>query len=170
MRTKIQNRLKELNEELARHLESMGHKSEEWYNSSTAEGKWSPCQLHRHLMLSEGLSAKYVAVKSQYPEKLEEAGLQEKVNLEQLNIYLNSTKKFDAPETVVPDNAPGSLSLTVDSWMQQRMELSGLIDSLDESLLSKSLYKHPFAGRLSLLGMLDFFHWHLQRHESQIRY
>jgi hypothetical protein len=40
---------------------------------------------------------------------------------------------------------------------------------LPDHLYDKEIYKHPFAGRLSLMGMVDFFEHHFRRHREQMR-
>jgi hypothetical protein len=46
--------------------------------------------------------------------------------------------------------------------------MKSYLEDLPEHIFDKELYKHPFAGRVTIRGMVDFFGGHLERHAKQI--
>ena len=57
---------------------------------------------------------------------------------------------------------------TAKKWKQQRLDMKNFLSQLPEDIYKKEVYKHPFAGRLTLNGMLKFFDSHFDRHHRQI--
>ena len=53
-------------------------------------------------------------------------------------------------------------------WKDNRAELQEFLDNLPSHLLKTELYKHPFAGKMSLKNMLVFFNLHFKRHRKQL--
>lgn len=139
-------------------------------NRSPAPDKWSVIQVMHHLMLSEQLSHRYVVKKLSFEPELKKAGIQAKGREWLVRSYLASPLKRKAPPMIARENLPAFASFwdTVKKWKTQRLELRDYLEDLDGNMMDKEIYKHPFAGRLSLPGMLRFFNAHFRRHRRQI--
>jgi len=147
----------------------------EVYNEETLQtpmepGVWSVMQVLSHILASERLSLKYIKKKLSFQPQLKNAGIAASLRLLLLRIYLMSPLKFKAPKGVRSEDLPpqGSLEEFRDTWFKERQELKEYIQGLNEDMLRKEIYKHPFVGRLSLTQMLIFFQFHFRRHEKQI--
>ena len=88
-----------------------------------------------------------------------------------MNAFNRSPLKRKAPKGVDETNFPKNVSFSQikEQWLAQRNELKTHLESLPTDLYNKQVYKHPFAGRLSLAGMLSFFDSHFDRHYRQIK-
>ena len=78
--------------------------------------------------------------------------------------------KFKAPKGVdrsaLPDESV--FETTRKQWEAQRQELRHYLSHLPEERFDRELYKHPFAGKMTLRQMLKFFGMHIKRHQKQI--
>jgi hypothetical protein len=101
---------------------------------------------------------------------LKKAGIKAAARELALNTYLSSPLKWKAPEAISGDNLPDHETFwkTVQKWKNQRVELREFLETVPDELLKKEIYKHPFVGRISIIGMLRFFDRHFNRHRKQI--
>jgi hypothetical protein len=53
-------------------------------------------------------------------------------------------------------------------WVQARKELAELLEMAPRDWQRRLVYRHAVAGRLTLVGMLEFFEQHFKRHQRQI--
>jgi hypothetical protein len=144
---------------------------DEVLNRKPGPGQWSALQNMHHLMISEQLSERYVRKKLSFNTPIPNAGIAGAVRIFLLNFYLHLPFKFKAPKIVgdeaLPDNT--TLEETLSAWRANRQSLRELLAGLPDGHIRKALYKHPFAGKLSLAEMLYFFEFHFRRHRNQIR-
>lgn len=170
MKKNISQRLQKLDKDLEKLFQDLSAYSNETLNRPPAPGKWSALQVMHHLLMAEGYAQRYVKKKLSFNPRLKKAGLGAQWRSFLLWLYLTAPFKFKAPPAVTGENLPAQTSLeeTKTLWLQQRRELQDLFESFPDELFSKSIYKHPFAGRLSLKGMLLFFQTHFNRHRKQI--
>jgi hypothetical protein len=168
---KLDKQLKKLDEKLTRLLHNLKVYSEDQLNRKPSENGWSIIQVMHHLMLAESGSIKYVRKKLSYNPELKNAGVKTALRELALNTYLNSPIKRKAPDAISGDNLPAHASFwkTAQEWKQQRLELREFLETMPPDLLKKEVYKHPFVGRLSIMGMLRFFENHFDRHNKQIK-
>lgn len=171
MNTNISKRLDNLNRLLEDLYAELKSHSEEVLNRRPGPGQWSVMQNMEHLLLSEHLSEKYVRKKLSYNPELPDSGFLGawRVLLLRMNEYLPF--KFKAPKAVGNEALPESSSLedTMNRWRANRASLREYLTGLPNEYFKKSIYRHPFAGLLSLSEMLDFFELHFRRHLKQIR-
>ena len=122
-------------------------------------------------MMSENYSLQYVKKKLSFNPELKNAGVKAAIRELALNTYLSSPFKWKAPEAISGDNLPDHETFwkTVQTWKNQRIELREFLETLPDELLKKEIYKHPFTGRISISGMLQFFNQHFNRHNKQIQ-
>lgn len=167
----IQDQLSELDYSLTRLLELLKEYTDAELNRAPAEDKWSPLQVMHHLMQSEKLSHSYIRKKSMADAAaLNKAGLVSGIRKSLLGIYLGAPFRFKAPEMVGDGNLPVESSFwpLAREWRNNRKALREFIDQLPPEYLDRQVYRHPFAGRMGVSGMLFFFQKHFDRHSKQI--
>lgn len=169
MTTSIAQRLDKLDASLKNLLKELEPYSEIKLNEKPNEQSWSVFQIMHHLMQSEYFSQAYVEKKLSFNPRLKKAGLVAGFRRVALNAYLASPLKLKAP-ALVGDNLPEYSTFweIAKKWKEQRMKLRNYLQELPEDLYDKEIYKHPFAGRLTLDGMLSFFQQHFDRHSNQM--
>lgn len=170
MHPSLSKRLQAVNqliEDLYTRLKTHSH---EQLNRKPGPGQWSVLQIMHHLIQAETLSERYVRKKLSFNPELKPAGLANAFRLFLVRINFVLPFKYKAPPGVGDDVLPDTSTLedTIQQWRKQRQSLSELLENLPEGYHAKALYKHPLAGKLSLVQMLDFFELHIQRHLGQI--
>lgn len=140
-------------------------------NANPKSGGWSAFQICHHLILSEFQSLAYVKKKLSYNPKLKTANMATKMRQKLLMTYLSTPMKFKAPKGVDTPALPyeSNWEQVEHEWENVRKELRAFLSILPAEMFEKEIYKHPFAGRLSLEGMLVFFEGHFDRHVKQIK-
>ena len=169
--SKLDLQLKSLDKKLNTLFKELKVYNEDQLNRKPKEGAWSVIQVLHHLLMSENGSLKYVKKKLSFNPELKKAGIKSGFREMVLNTYLGSPLKRKAPEAISGDNLPSHETFwkTVQLWKKHRIELREFIENVDEELLNKEVYKHPFVGRISISGMLRFFDRHFDRHNKQIK-
>lgn len=169
--SKLKQRLSNLDKKLNLLLEELKFYSDDQLNRKPGEGKWSVIQNMHHLLLVEQASQKYLEKKLSFNPTLKNTSPLTNLRMALLWSSLKSPFKFDAPKAVGQDNLQEYVGFWDQSkqWKEQRAELHQYLASLPADLLKKEVYKHPFAGRLSIAGMLASIEWHFDRHHKQIR-
>ena len=170
MKPSLRNRLDSIDARLEDLLNSLHQYDEAQLNRRPAPEKWSALMVMHHLIVAEEGSLKYLKKKMSFQPQLRRAGIQEQLRSLALGIFLNLPFKFRAPDgagdAVLP--AESTLAETADHWRGVRSELRSFLEDLPSGHEHLALYRHPFAGRLSLDGMLRFFDHHFERHRRQI--
>lgn len=171
MKKSTAQQLDKLDRQLDKLLAELAPFSEAQLNQQPRPGAWSALQVMHHLLLAEQLSMAYVKKKLSYNPALKNAGLAGAWRKFLLWTFVYAPFKFKAPANVSDEKLPdhSTLQETAELWKKNRRELREYLGSLPESLFNKSIYRHPFAGLLSLSDMLLFFEWHCIRHQKQIR-
>ena len=133
-----------------------------------APGKWSVNQIIYHLNLAESGSIRYVKKKMLGGHDLKNTGIMAATRSFFLKWLLQSGYKWKAPKVLgdVPEEV--NYSDVIQNWNETRHELYLLIDTLPEELIGKEVYRHPRAGRLNMLHMVEFFQDHFDHHLLQI--
>ncbi|MBK8506708.1 MAG: DinB family protein [Saprospiraceae bacterium] len=166
----LSDKLNELHNRTLALLNKLAAYSDEDLNRQPRSDVWSVNQVLTHLVLSERLSMQYVRKKLSFKPTLKRSYFVSQTRFLLLRISLALPLKFRAPKAVRSDDRLESYSLSDlrIKWLADRDDLGAYLLNLNEELLDLQVYKHPFAGRLSLLQMIDFFINHLSRHEGQI--
>lgn len=167
----LQWRLDRLNRTLNALFEELGRLEETQLNRVPASGQWSPIQVMHHLLIAEEQSLGYLRKKlSHQPVSLPFIGWKSRWRTFLLWLYLRSPFKFKAPAGVGDEVLPAvaTLAETEARWRKLRQDLTDFLANLPADLYAKEVYRHPFAGRMALTSMLDFFYWHFIRHYQQI--
>ncbi len=139
-------------------------------NHRPADGGWTVLQVLHHLILAETASLGYVQKKLSFNPTLEKAGARATWRLFVVDFYFRMPTKFKAPKGVdrsaLPDES--DFESTRKQWENQRKALRHYLSHLPEERFDRELYKHPFAGKMTLRQMLKFFGMHIKRHQKQI--
>jgi len=170
MEQSVENKLDRLDQDLRNLLTDLDGYSEQTLNKKPDINSWSVFQIMTHLILAEGGSVKYVQKKLSFNPELKTAGAASKARSVLVNAYLSSPLKRKAPDAIAGDNLPEHTTFwdVAKKWKGQREELRSYLAELPADLFDKELYKHPFAGKMTLEDMLSFFQRHYNRHKKQI--
>lgn len=166
----LQWRMDRLNRTRKALFDELARYEHEALNRVPAPGQWSAIQVIHHLLLAEEQSLGYLRKKLSQPSVIPRTSLLSRWRTFLLWFYLATPLKFKAPASVGDEVLPESSSLleVEERWQLLRQNMTTFLGSLPADLLLKEVYKHPFAGRLPLTSMLDFFYWHFVRHYQQI--
>jgi hypothetical protein len=132
---------------------------------------WNILQAVNHIYLAEQLSLRYVRYKVQDPESIPPYTPMTIVRMWLVRWILLSPVKLKAPNAIdmwgdQPVLHPADLQ---DAWKQLRAELHSFIGEYELLLKKRRVYKHIYAGRITLGQMLVFFRLHLEHHHRQAR-
>lgn len=163
-------KINRLDNDLTELLKVLKDYSEKTLNKKPTEDKWSVLQIMNHLILAEGYGQNYVVKKLSFNPELKKAGFPAVWRTFLMKTYLKYPFKVNAPDAVGTEVLPAESSFweTAKTWKNQREELRLLFENMPAENFDKEIYKHPFAGRLTLDGLLDFHIAHFARHKKQI--
>lgn len=166
----ISKRIKAMTEDYNDLISELEKYDDSILNKKPNPESWSVLQVIHHLMLSEDYALKYVKKKLSFNPKLKNTGLQTQFRVFLWDAYLYAPFKFNAPAAINTENLPETSSLAEikEKYPVIRQNTTDFFETVSDELLRKEVYKHPFAGRLSLAGMLHFQAGHFKRHRSQI--
>ena len=167
----ITERLDALQSTTEKLFRELGQYDDRILNTPPALEAWSALQVCHHLMLAEAGTLRYYRKKLSHNPKLSKTGWNEKLRINALKAYLAMGFKKKAPAYISGDNLPttSTLAATAKQWRTQRTELRDYLLSLPPELHDKEIFKHPFAGRLSIAGTVTFLEAHQDRHIGQIQ-
>lgn len=169
MLPKLEKKYNKLNESLDKLLEYTDSLSQDKLNQSP-EGKWNASQIFYHLKESEQGTLAYLTKKIQAPvDEVEGGGLRSKIRAFFLSKALRSRKnKFRVPSVFkeIPDNP--SYNDTRSEYLETRKKFGMLLDRFDKKMMGKAYFKHPRAGKITIMQTLEFLKDHFDRHADQI--
>lgn len=137
-------------------------------NRPPAEGKWSALQLLHHVVTAEALTVGYVRKKMQAGPALEKAGPASRLRLLAVQLTLASPLRFRAPGAAAEVPGASDLDALRARWDEVRRELRALVVSFPEELLDRLVFRHPYAGRMTLAHALGTLQAHLDHHIPQV--
>lgn len=170
MLLKLQKPYNELEAELRELYAYMDSLPEERRQKSP-EGAWSAVEILYHLKESEKGTAAYLAKKIQAPKsEVPKGGLASKLRSYLLSKNLrNYTKKFKAPSVFKDMPRDLNYSEVRAEYLQAREELKNILEEFEVDMLGKSYFKHPVAGRITIIQTMNFLKDHFERHVEQIK-
>lgn len=131
--------------------------------------KWNLLQVAEHLMLAETGSINYVNKKIKGIESLEEYSFKAGFRFWVMKCFLNAPIKIrNRAPAAAPTLTPAFDNIKL-RWNIAREALKKFTATYDDETLNKLIYKHPLAGRLNILQMVNFFKLHLNHHMKQIK-
>jgi hypothetical protein len=168
MNTEIQNAFQQSEKIRIELGNKMSKFSDAQLNQKPLAGGWSAMQTAYHLITAETFSLGYLQKKIQAKDKVKSAGIMHSLRSALLRLFLSLPIKFKAPKIVeqVPDFK--AFTEMKEDWDKTRKGMSDLLETLTDEDVKRELFKHPLAGRMNILQMMDFFNDHLTRHIKQI--
>ena len=166
----IHRQMKHLDQKKQSLLQILTKLTEEEYFRQPSPDSWSVAQAANHIYLSERYSMRYIQKKLSFPDTLAPFHPKSWASVLLLKIVLFTPYKAKAPKIInmwedQPLMSPASLN---EEWMRLRTELFECVKNHYPQFGSYLVYKHPFAGRLTLHQMLIFLNDHMAHHIRQI--
>ncbi|NEN22173.1 DinB family protein [Cryomorpha ignava] len=166
---KLQKEFDSLNNLLERTLDFAGNLSNDKLHQSP-KGVWSAAQIIYHLKESEKGTLMYLEKKIQSPKaEVAKGGISSKIRSFMLSRALrNYNKKFKAPSILGEMPEKPNFTEVRSEYLEVRKKMGLLLEKFDKDMLGRAYFKHPRAGRITILQTLEFLNDHLERHEDQI--
>ena len=130
---------------------------------------WSIIQVYAHLNMAEAGSVHYMKKKMQAGSQMPNFSTTGKIRYVMTKRLLESSLKWKAPKVVAVPKEDYSLEEIREEWATTRAMTKKYVKEYPDELLSKAVYKHPFAGRLDLEGAIGSFIYHQRHHRHQIK-
>ncbi|AZU62398.1 DinB family protein [Neobacillus mesonae] len=156
----INDNLYETRNNLVKEISSLSYTQ---FNSRPDMNMWSIAQICHHLVLVEQATIKAIA----WGLKKVDHTQKERKNVQ---LMLDRTKKFKAPEIVEPDVEPFEVQFIIDLLNDSRKQFLTFLSTIDDqSILAEKSFKHPALGELPLDQWIEQIYLHEQRHTEQIK-
>lgn len=141
---------------------------EDELNRPPATGGWSVAQVFAHVVTAEKGTLSYIRHKLENQQSLPRAGAGAAARSSLLSFGLRSRMRFKAPSfaAVVPERL--KFSDIEDEWGEVRGGWALMLEEFPSEALDRAVFRHPFAGRMSLGHAVRFVEDHLAHHERQI--
>ncbi len=166
MKKSIENRLSLLKKETDEIFDDLASINE---GLLTKNGKgWSIIQVLKHLNMAESLSLSYMKKKMQAGERMKKINWVNNARMWVTCGFLESGLRWKAPSYIANPKGDYSLSEVKSEWELTRTKIQDYINDYPDEWLDRAVYKHPMAGRLSLLQAIDSFIYHQRHHVHQI--
>jgi hypothetical protein len=136
---------------------------------SQSGGKWSIAQILEHVRVSEKQTLRSIQRTLQDRTEFQFATTRSDLALWILQILFKIGVKFKAPSFVSSQIAEKpDWEHLLDDWQNSRNEIKKIIESMDEYMLYKIIFKHPYVGLMTVKHVLGFQHAHFKVHQKQI--
>lgn len=168
MQPAFARRFAQLEAARSRLLQSLVHLDPAALNRSPSPGRWSALQVLHHVVTVEALTVGYVRKKMQAGAALPRAGITSRLRLLLLQATLASPLRVRAPAGTGVVPAASELPQLQVLWDEVRGDLARLLGSFPAELADRLVFRHPYAGRMSLEHALRMLHAHLGHHARQV--
>lgn len=162
-REKLVQHLQRTSEKFLKSVEGL---SEAQWNFKAAPDKWSVAQCAEHIAAAEtlirGAVEKGLATPLEAGQPVAELVKDDLIT----TVVVDRSKKFSAPEPLVPTDRFGSPAAAVESFRKERAATIQLAKS-DADFRAHAV-KHPALGMLDTYGWMLFLSAHSERHTLQI--
>lgn len=172
MNRRTEQYLNALDEALQKLENSLSAYTAEQLNRKPAPGQWSVMQVVNHVMMAEAGSLNYLKKKLSDPAAIKKAGIGSAIRTWLLNLsQIIPGLKFKAPSFISEDKLPpvSDREAVFQQWRTGRAALRAFLESQPDEIFTKEAFRHPRAGRMTIVQMLSFFKSHLNRHARQIK-
>ena len=137
-------------------------------NREPVPGKWSALQVLHHVVTAEALTLGYIRKKMQAGAALETAGPASRLRLLALQVTLALPMRVKAPTTAGDVPTESELRALRARWDEVRRSLDELVRSFPPELEDRLVFRHPYAGRMTLAHALGTLEAHLDHHIPQV--
>ena len=169
MVTSLKSEFDNLENQLDKLLQTVKQLTNEQQNFKPDTSSWSILQVFRHMMQSEGQILKYLRKKILGIATTRNASLGAKLRSAVLNIAMHLPLKYKVPDAIKIDFEENyDYEKLTSDWKYLRKEIKDFLENVDEKASQKEIFRHPVAGRMSLLHGLSFMQEHLERHTKQV--
>ncbi len=146
-------------------LDGMDHAA---LNRPPAPGKWSALQVLYHVITAEALTLGYVRKKMQAGAALPRAGVSSRLRLLAVQLVLAAPLRVRAP--LAASNVPPEIDATGlrSRWDDVRRDLRDLLETFPAELVGRLVFRHPYAGLMTLAHALGHLQAHLDHHIPQV--
>ena len=144
-------------------LDEISSLSDEEFNRTIEDNKWSIAQICHHLWKTEtlfrrailfGLDQKIISITERKP----------------IQVVLDMSKKYQAPKVSEPDPGPFQVPQIIQLLGDSRNKFMGVLEKIDDrSVLKDIAVNHPRFGDLPLDQWIELLYLHEQRHIEQIK-
>lgn len=141
------------------------------YRMQPNPNTWSVAQAANHIFLSEKLSMGYLHKKLSYPDTVPPYHPKSLAGMLLLKFVLRTSYKVKAPKMInMWDQQPILSQDELEaSWTALRKEMIQFLDAQLPRFPNHLVYRHPFAGRFTLIQTVAFFNEHMAHHVRQIQ-
>ena len=161
-------RLQVLEERRRQLFERLEGLDPDFLNRRPGVGRWSMIQVMCHLIRAEELSLSYIQKKVDKPEGLLDVTVSGWLRVLGLAVALRSPLRVKAPGAAADVPEREDLAKTRRHWDEVRSQWRALVERFPRELERKGVFRHPFAGRMTLNQSLAFTVEHVRHHEKQI--
>lgn len=137
-------------------------------NIQPRENAWSVVQVMDHLTLAERNSVLYMKKKLSVTTSFKKANLNTFFRLLLLKVALVLPIKYKAPKVVANAKNDNNYAQAKNAWTEVRNALRELLEQFPEQHLDSEIFKHPVAGKFTVVQALDFMQTHFNHHLKQV--
>jgi uncharacterized damage-inducible protein DinB len=149
-------------------LKSLEEFSDDVLTQKPALDSWSVTETIYHLKVAENGALLYLRKKLEFGGH-RKATFGAAVKQKLLSLAVSLPFKYKAPSVAqVPKGTKVSYAEAVAEWNDVREAHKKEYERIDESIIGNELFKHPAAGKLSILQSVKFMRQHVVRHVGQI--
>jgi hypothetical protein len=168
MKADLARRLEQLERSRSRALALVEGRDASTLNRAPAAGKWSALQVLHHVVTAEALTLRYISRKMQAGAALPRASVTSRLRLLVVEAALASPLRVRAPEVVAEVPPRVDVGELRSRWDAVRSELRALVESFPPALSDRLVFRHAFAGRMTLAHALGTLEAHLDHHLPQV--
>lgn len=137
-------------------------------NKQPDANSWSVVQVMDHLTLAERNSLLYMTKKLSVTNQFDKANFKTSVRLFLLKSALKLPVKWKAPKIVADAHNDKNYAEAKAAWIEVRNGIAAFLEKFPEEHLESELFKHPTAGKFTVVQALNFMHTHFGHHLPQI--
>ena len=131
--------------------------------------QWSINQLLFHLYNVEKSVLGYIQHKHQKGELIHKVGIKAKISYFSLKIMLKTNLKFKAPKVVEQNPETMDFDTLVNDWEASQNEFKAFLTNFPAELKGIAVFRHPYAGFLSIQQTIEFIIDHAEHHKRQMK-
>ncbi len=137
-------------------------------NKQPDANSWSVVQVMDHLTLAENNSLLYMTKKLSFNAEMKKADFKTTLRLFILKAALKLPLKWKAPKIVADARNEKSYAEAKAAWTEVRNGIAEFLEKFPSEHLQSELFKHPSAGKFTIVQALNFMRTHFEHHLPQI--